>query len=215
MTSREKHPIGLFGGTFDPIHKGHIKIAAQLITDLRLHSIQFIPNKDPMYREKPIADAKHRLAMIRIATMRNPQMIVNDIEIQRPGPTYSIDTIINIRQKIPEQPLCLILGKDSFAQMNTWKSWKDIPNLIHLIIINRPDTPLSYEPWMKKLLKAYEICDSRKLCFSPGGYILQYEIEPMLISATEIRRKLKNAEDTSNELSAEVLRYIQQHHLYS
>ena len=211
----DKHPIGLFGGTFDPIHLGHIKIAENLIDALELQAMHFIPNKDPMHRHQPEASAKHRMAMVKIATAKNPKFIVNDVEIRRPGPTYTIDTITNIRKQIPDQPLCLILGKDAFTMMHTWCHWKSIPELVHLVIINRPGVPLSYEPWMKNLLQEREVHDVRKLRSKPGGYILQYEIEPLRISATEIRKKLSKSEDSSEELLPEVLRYIQQHHLYN
>ena len=210
-----KNPIGLFGGTFDPIHKGHIKIAEELVDGLKLHAMHFIPNKQPMYRHKPMASAKDRLAMVRIATAKNPDFIVNDIEINRSGPTYTIDTITNIRKQIPEQPLCLILGKDAFTKMNTWRDWSDVPALIHLVIINRPGVPLPDEAWIKTLLQQRQICDIQKLRSKPGGYILQYEIEPMTISATDIRKKIKAGKDVSDEVAPEVLRYIEQHHLYT
>lgn len=209
-----KHPIGLFGGTFDPIHKGHIKIADELITRLKLHTMHFIPNKDPIYRQKPTAHAQHRLAMVHIATMNHPQFIVNDVEIYRSGPTYSIDTIKTIREKIPHQPLCLILGKDAFTYMNSWHQWELIPKLVHLVIINRPGTPLSREPWMESLLKKHETCDIKKLHLKPGGYILQQDIKPIKISATDIREKLKRGEKILEDMDPGVLHYIMQHHLY-
>ncbi len=210
----DKHPIGLFGGTFDPIHRGHIKIADELVKKLKLHTMHFIPNKDPIYRQKPTAHAEHRLAMVRIATMQNPQFIVNDVEIYRSGPTYSIDTIKAIREKIPQHPLCLILGKDAFTHMNHWYQWESIPKLVHLVIINRPGVPLSCEPWMESLLKKHEVCDMQKLHLKPGGYILQQDIKPITISATEIRKKLKKGEKNLEDMDPKVLRYIMQHHLY-
>jgi len=209
-----KHPIGLFGGTFDPIHKGHITIAKALIEALELQGMQFIPNKDPMHRNQPIASVEHRLNMVRIATAKNTKFIVNDVEILRPGPTYTIDTLTRIREKIPKQPLCLILGKDVFASMNTWRQWEMIPTLVHLVIINRLGVPLSYEPWMKTLLEEHETDDIRQLCSKPGGYLLQHEIEPLMISATEIRKKLKAHQSVADAVMPEVLRYIEQHNLY-
>lgn len=209
-----KHPIGILGGTFDPIHYGHTKIAEDLIRVLELQEMLFIPNREPHYREKPIANAKHRLAMVRIATAKNPKFIVNDIEIQRPGPTYSIDTITTLRERIPNQPLCLILGADVFSRMNQWYNWESIPSDVHLVIINRSNTVLPSQPWIQTLLKEREINDSKKLQTKPGGYILRYEIDPLPISATDIRKKLSAGEDVSQQIDPDVLRYIQQHHLY-
>ncbi len=210
----KKHPIGIFGGTFDPIHYGHIHLAEQLIDGLELQGMQFLPNKNPMYRDKPVANAVHRLAMVRLATARYPRFIVNDVEIKREGPTYTIDTVSAIREQIPDQPLCLILGNDVFARMNQWKDWEKIPDLLHLVIINRLAAAPSQEDWMRALLEEREICDIHLLSTQPGGSILQFEIEPLLISATEIRRKIKAGEDVSDNLPPEILRYIDQHHLY-
>ena len=210
----KKHPIGLFGGTFDPIHFGHLKIAEELIDALDLQNMQFIPNKHPMHRDKPVASAKHRLAMTRIATAHYPKFIVNDVEIKRPGPTYTIDTITTIREQIPKQPLCLILGEDVFASMNQWHDWEKIPNLVHLIIIHRLGVPLPYNPWMRALLDERETHDIHSLTNKPGGEILQYEMEPLTLSATTVREKFKAGEDVSREVPQEVLRYIKQHHLY-
>lgn len=210
----EKHPIGIFGGTFDPIHYGHTKIAEVLIQSLDLQEMLFIPNKKPMYRKHPAASAEDRLAMVRLATSKNPKFIVNDLELHRPGPTYSIDTITTLRERMPNQPLCLILGTDVFSKMNSWHNWKAIPSLVHLVIINRPKVTLPHEPWLSDLLKEREITDSKKLQSAPGGYIFQHELKPMLISATEIREKLNTGDDVSAEIDPDVLRYIKQHHLY-
>lgn len=210
-----KHPIGLLGGTFDPIHCGHLAIAEKLIDKLDLQEILFIPNKNPMHRDKPDANATHRLAMTRIATARYPKFIVSDVEINRQGPTYSIDTITAIREQIPKQPLCLILGEDVFASMHQWQKWEKIPDLVHLIIINRPGVTHPYDPDIQTLLDTREMHDIAALTHKPGGYIMQHLIDPLSISATEIRKKLKTGEDVSQEVPPEVLRYIKQHHLYS
>ena len=177
--------------------------------------MHFIPNKNPIHRQKPVANAKHRLAMVRIATEKYPDFMTNDVEMNRSGPSYTIDTIKNIRKHTPGQPLCFILGQDAFSRMNHWYDWEAIPELVHLVIINRPATPFTDEPWMQTLLADRSIHDIQELRSKPGGYILQQEIQPMAISATEIRRKLKEEKDVSEELFPEVLRYIKQHHLYT
>lgn len=209
-----KKPIGLFGGTFDPIHRGHLQIAENLLQELHLHAVHFIPNKQPIHRPQPEASPQHRLAMVRIATAKYSHFIVNDVEINRPGPSYTIDTLRKIRQQIPQQPLCLILGTDAFCQINTWHDWQEIPELCHLVIINRPGAPLNPEHWMKDLFSKRETKNLDDLGKMPSGKIFQYEIFPMNISATEIRNKIKLKQDLTKELPSSVIRYIQQHHLY-
>jgi nicotinate-nucleotide adenylyltransferase len=209
-----KQLIGLFGGTFDPIHRGHLQIAQELIDTLPLKAIHFIPNKSPTYRDKPEASADHRLAMAQIATAKNPQFIVNDIEMKRTGPTYTIDTITRIHQETPDQPFCLILGNDAFSIMNTWHGWGKIPELVHLIIINRPGITLPNLPWMHDLLEKRNTDNIQNLSSQPGGYVFQHTIKPIAMSATKIRQQLNAGTDLSDQLTPEVISYIRQHHLY-
>lgn len=214
MTTAKQAPIGLFGGTFDPIHLGHTHIAEELVSALALESMQFIPNNHPVYRKEPETSAQDRLTMVKLATAKHPKFTVNECEIHRPGPTYTIDTLREIRRDNPKQPICLILGRDVFAKMSTWHEWESLIELVHLISINRPNVQLPMDDWMQNLLKLHEVFDHQQLQIKSSGYILQFEMTPMDISATEIRNKLQRKEDVTQLIHSDVLDYIQQHHLY-
>ena len=208
-------PIGLLGGTFDPIHVGHLTVAEMLLTELDLQEIQFIPNRQPPHRETPIADPNHRLTMTRLATAYNNRFIVNDLETARPKPSYTSDTLKTLRAQKPNQSLCLILGTDVFALMNQWYRWETILDLAHLIIINRPEYLPPKEPWMQHLLKTRQTNHFDHCVTKIAGKIFFQEINPIPISATTIRNKIATGEDVSQEIPKKVLQYIQKHHLYS
>jgi nicotinate-nucleotide adenylyltransferase len=210
-----KHPIGLFGGTFDPIHCGHIKIAENLLKTLNLQSVHFIPNKAPPHRPAPIASADDRFTMVRIATARHPDFIVNDIELARPAPSYTIDTLTTLRSLIPHQPICLIIGIDEFINFNKWYFWEKIPDLVHLVIVNRPGFELPSSDWLEKLLKKRHTQNRKLLGMEPGGSIFFVDMKPIYISATDIRHKIKHNDHISEIISSDVLSYIKEHHLYT
>lgn len=210
-----KHPIGIFGGTFDPVHLGHLKIAEQLLNELKLSTIHLIPNRHPPHRPKPIASPEDRLAMLRIATLHRADLIVNDIEIARPPPSYAIDTLRTLRALIPTQPLCLILGTDAFNSFNQWFKWEDILKYVHIVVINRPGNPISLkQQWLHDLMLKHQITHPNHLGETPAGKIYIKEINPIPLSASEIREKISAGEDVSEYLPPKVWHYIQQHHLY-
>lgn len=207
-------PIGLFGGTFDPIHLGHMQIAKQLLNDLNFSCIHFIPNRQSPIRKKPVVSAKHRLAMVRIATQHNSKFLVNESEIARPPPSYTLDTVQIIRNQMPKQSLCLILGMDAFQIFNRWYRWQKICEFTHLVIVNRPDSEPNKEPWMRQLLQQRKTIDFTELRQTLAGKIYFHTINPINIAATKIRSKLARHEDVSKELDPNVLAYIKKHALY-
>lgn len=222
MSNTAKRGIALIGGTFDPVHLGHIVIAKQLQQHLSLQQIQFIPTNIPPHRDTPIADAKHRVNMLRIATADYRLFIVNDIELQYSTPSYTITMLERLRQRIPEQPLQLVIGSDVFNQFNQWRDWERIIEFAHIVVVTRlqkhSDTPASVfenpPAWMQKMLTQYRRCDSDDLMKQPAGVLFLQPIQSPLISATDIRTALSRGEDVSQQLDEGVLRYIKQHHLY-
>lgn len=209
-----KRPIALLGGTFDPLHNGHLIIARHALDDLECQCVQFIPNQAPPHRQAPIARPDQRLTMARIATTHDPRFIVNDIEFERTEPSYMIDTLRVIRARIPDQPLCLLVGEDAFVHFDQWLHWREIPTLSHIVVINRPDVPMPMQPWMKDLLKDYETNDHLDLHRQPAGKIYCHSVQAIHISATDVRKRIAEGEDVSEQLPIEVWRYIQAKKLY-
>lgn len=132
------NPIGVFGGTFDPIHYGHLRTGYELLRKLRLSEVRFLPCGQPPHRDPPVADAAQRLAMVQMATAGQPGFIVDDRELHREGPSYSVDTLIDLRAEYPHYSLCLIVGMDAFLGLPKWYQWRRVLELAHVVVAHRP-----------------------------------------------------------------------------
>lgn len=132
------NPIGVFGGTFDPIHYGHLRTAFEMLQALRFDEVRFMPCGDPPHRGETFADAKLRYEMVRVATERQSGFTVDDRELHRDGPSYSMDTLLTLREEFPERSLGLILGMDAFLDLPTWHRWEEIIDVAHIVVAHRP-----------------------------------------------------------------------------
>jgi len=187
-------PIGILGGTFDPIHNGHIQLAKQVLQKLQLQTIRFISCYQPPHRSNPIASPEQRLAMLKIALKDYSNFIIDDREIKRQGKSFMIETLQSLREEFPNTPLCLIVGFDAFAQLSTWHCWEKLHDYAHIIVINRPDSLLELTDAVEKLLEKTETKDFLDLHNDLRGKTYQLQIPPIAISATEIRKQLKQGE---------------------
>ncbi|HEV7448137.1 MAG TPA: nicotinate-nucleotide adenylyltransferase, partial [Steroidobacteraceae bacterium] len=131
-------PIGLFGGTFDPIHYGHLRTAFELWQELRLSEVRFMPTGSPPHREQPYAAPELRLAMVKAAVASQPAFVVDDREIRRTGVSYSVDTLTEVRNEFPDRSLCLLLGMDAFLGLPNWHRWRELLDLAHIVVAHRP-----------------------------------------------------------------------------
>lgn len=207
-------PIGILGGTFDPIHEGHLAIAHEVHHALQLDYIMFIPCFSPPHREKPIASPTDRLAMLTLAIKNYPQFQLNPLEMQRKGMSYSIDTLLQLRQEMPQQSLCFILGADAFSQFNQWHEWERICDLVHLIVVTRPKVVLPQAEWLNTLLLQRKIEDTRELQTAPAGKIYFQPIQPIAVSATQIRQDIASGKKKGAGLTPEVENYIVERGVY-
>lgn len=206
--------IGIFGGTFDPIHLGHIGVAEHVLSTFSLEKILWVPCNIPAHRNKPKTSAKQRLDMVSLAIQKQPLFEVNDSEINRDGVSYTVDTLKEIRLKHPKKSLFLIIGVDAFVHFNTWKNWQDILSLANLIVINRTGFKLPDSPWLNSLLKKHEV-QKNEIDETPShGFIFFEKMPAVDISATQIRAELANNGITQNTLPTVVHDYINKHKLY-
>ena len=123
------NPMGIFGGTFDPIHYAHLRTAFELQQALRLKEIRFLPAGNPPHRDKPFADAQQRLRMVELAVADQPGFVVDDREVRKAGPSYSVETLAELRHEYPDRSLCLILGMDAFLSLPKWHQWRELLQL--------------------------------------------------------------------------------------
>jgi nicotinate-nucleotide adenylyltransferase len=214
-------PIGVLGGTFDPIHFGHVRLAEELAGTLRLEQVCLVPSGTPPHRTAPDVAAEHRLAMVRLAAAGNPRFKVDDREMRRAGPGYTVDTLAELRAESGDaRPLVLLVGADAFLEFATWRRWHEIFGLAHVAIAHRPGFPV--ERWAERMPQPLAREYSARLAqqplavhLSPAGGIVIVPFTALDISATAIRDILRAGASPRYLLPDAVLDYIQSHKLYS
>ena len=213
-------PLGIFGGTFDPIHCGHLELARELRAGLDLDCVRFIPAGDPPHRAAPVAPAIHRLAMVELAIADHPGLAVDAREIQRKGRSYAVDTLEELRSEAPSRSLALIVGTDTFLGFATWHRWRTLFDLAHVVVVARPGIAFdrALAPPLEEEWRARFRDDAHALSTAPAGSIVVMPITPHAISASAIRAELaRGAEGIAavrGLLPAAVLAYIDRNQLY-
>lgn len=180
-------PFGLFGGMFDPIHYGHLRTAHELYELLSLERLVFVPAGDPPHRETPLADAATRLAMVRAATAEDPRFEVDDRELRRRGPSYTILTLEELRAERGAQPIVLIMGMDAYAGIDRWHRARDLVDLAHIVIARRPNAALPAEGLGAELLRDRRCTDPARLAAAPAGLVLLGENTQLDLSSSAVR----------------------------
>lgn len=208
-------PIGILGGTFDPIHFGHLRTAIELFQALDLAEVRLIPCYQPVHRKLPIATPDQRLTMVNLAIDSEQSLRADDYEVKRQGPSYTIDTLKYINQTLPDTPLCLIMGIDALLGFPSWHRWEEILQLAHLVVAHRPQYHLPQTGIVADLLK-------KRLKHSPialheflSGNILLHPVTALDISATDIRKQIAMGRNPRFLLPDNVYKYIQEHGVYS
>lgn len=212
-------PIGIFGGTFDPIHFGHLRLAEEMAEALELATVRFIPAGTPPHRIRPRTDAHHRLHMVRVAIAGNPRFVLDDREVDLPLLSYTVETLTSLRDELgSEQPLCLLLGADAFLGLTTWHRWQDLFALAHIAVAHRPGFPQStWKDAMPEALRAEleaRMAHPQDLSGAAAGLLATRPITALDISATHIRDTLRAARSPRYLLPDAVLDYIQANQLY-
>lgn len=219
-TLADKHnppaaPIGIFGGTFDPVHFGHLRSALELLEQLPLAEIRFIPCRQPPHRRTPLATPAQRLALLQLAIAGELKFSVDKRELTRAGPSYTVDTLASIRAEEGDRPLCLILGTDSFRGLSSWHRWTELIELAHLLIMKRPGESLPGDGPPGQLLAARSVHSPACLEQQPAGLLLSLEVTQLDISATRIRAAIEAGRSVRYLLPDTVWESIQKQYLYS
>ena len=209
--------IGLLGGTFDPIHFGHLGMAQELAQALALDTVKFIPAAVPPLKSQPSASAIDRCAMVQLAIANNPDFQLDDRELKRTGPSYTLDTLRSLRSELSEQDsLVLFIGSDAFKQFNRWHQWQEIIRLCHIALVARPDSELStgLNPELVTFLQDHYTENAMDLQSETAGLITMQAITPLAISSSAIREQLKTRQSARYLTPDCVLDYIAHHGLY-
>lgn len=206
----------MFGGTFNPVHNGHLRTAVELCQQLPVKQLHLIPCSLPAHREEPQISAQQRLAMLNLAIQGEDKLLADGRELARAGVSYSLDTLASLRADYGStQPLGLVMGWDAFANISSWHRYKELLDLAHLIIIARPGAKQELATPEQELLSQHRLLPQEDLTASPAGRILRLQLPSQLeISATKIRRLLANGQSARYLLPCTVLNYLQEHQLY-
>ncbi|MDP3538045.1 MAG: nicotinate-nucleotide adenylyltransferase [Azonexus sp.] len=211
-------PLGLFGGTFDPVHFGHLRLAEESIGHLGLGRVRWIPAGQPPHRGMPQVTAAQRLEMVLRSTAENDHFSVDPSEVDTAEPSYTVHTLERLRRELgAEQSLVLLVGADAFAGLSSWYRWRDLFALAHIAVSHRPGFPVEVASLPHEL--ATEFNDRRQadaacLKASPAGSVVTFAMTQLAISATQIRKLLSNGLSARYLLPDSVLDYINLHQLY-
>jgi len=189
--------VGLFGGSFDPVHNAHVALARTALEQLRLDELRWIPVGQPWQKARRLAAAADREAMVRLAIAGEPRFVLDRVELRRSGPTFTLDTVRELVAAEPGHQWFLILGQDQYASLHTWHDWRELLDLVTLAIANRPGAALAVNPQIARA---------------------EHQLVPlpmMDVSSTEVRRRVAAGESIAELVPGTVARYIEQHRLYS
>jgi len=190
----KRRRIGVMGGTFDPIHNGHLVAASEVASALSLEEVLFVPTGKP-WQKQEVSSAEDRYLMTVVATASNPQFKVSRVDIDRPGITYTVDTLTELKEQFPDADLFFISGADAIAQIIAWKDVDAVWDLAHFVAVSRPGHKL-------KLPKA------------PNGAISELEVPALSISSTDVRKRVGEGKPIWYLVPDGVVQYISKHHLY-
>jgi nicotinate-nucleotide adenylyltransferase len=217
-----KKSIGILGGTFDPIHLGHLRLAEEMREHFGLSEVRFVPAGDPYQKtrkSRQIVAAEHRLAMMKIAIASNPHFVADDREMHREGPSYSLDTLADLRTHTgPDASIIWLMGSDTFLGMPTWHRWHELFEFAHIGIAERAGNTSWRNAMAVPLLDQFEhrvTADPAELRATPAGRIAIVSMTALDISSTAVRTQLQAGKSPRYLVPDPILDYIQQHNLYS
>ena len=207
--------IGILGGTFDPVHCGHLRLALEVREQLSLTSVRLLPAPNPRLRETPRADVAQRLALLRAAIDAEPGLDVDARELDRDGPTYTVETLESLRREFSVEPLVFILGMDSFRSLDRWHRWRGLLDLAHLVVALRPGASLPGQGPVADLLERRRCDDVATLMAKPAGHIMICEPPLLDISATRIRALVAEGRSIRFLVPDKVIELINRSRCYS
>ncbi|MFT4721489.1 MAG: nicotinate-nucleotide adenylyltransferase [Candidatus Azotimanducaceae bacterium] len=206
--------LAIFGGTFDPVHFGHLRSAVEVCQALQVEQVRLVPAFMPVHRVAPGCSAEQRLEMLQLGIADTALLRVDDREIRRGGRSYMIDTLNSIRAEIGQgEPLSLVLGADAFNVIHEWHRWRELLDVAHLVVLGRPENPIDVNAdvaaWMQDSL-----AEAEKLQSCPAGLICELRLTQLAISATTIRHLVGAGEPIEYLLPERVIDYIRREALY-
>jgi len=188
--------IGIFGGSFDPVHNAHVALARVALAELKLDELLWVPAGQPWQKQRHLTSAQDREAMLRLAIDGEPRFHLSRVELERSGPSFTIDTVRELQAARPGARWFLVIGQDQYAGFHTWHGWQELLGLVTLAIADRPDTEHAVDPQVLAVPHA------------------AVTLPMMDVSSTDIRGRVTNGQGITDLVPEPVARYIARHHLY-
>lgn len=205
---------GIFGGTFDPVHYGHLRAALEARELLALEDFRLLPAGTPPHRAATMASSQDRLAMLKLAVSAYPEFRVDEREVRRKGKSFMVDTLTEIRAEIESAPLLLIIGQDAANALDSWHDWRALFELAHIVIMRRPEADLSWTGELREQMIARRVRKPEKLHGTAYGAVLHLQVTQLAISSTDIRQRIREGRSSRFLMPDCVIDYIEQNQLY-
>lgn len=210
-----KSGVAIMGGTFDPIHNGHLRTAVEVLDRYQYSELRLIPCFQPVHKGRPSVSPQQRLEMAKLAISGDARLRVDSREMDREGPSYSVDTLRDIRSEIgPNESLIMVLGMDSFLSLPTWLNWQQLIQYSHLLVVSRPGWEPNLISELSAFCENYRAASSHELQCAPSGRVWFETLTPLGISSSMIRALARKNESIAYLLPEPVQKYIEQHQLY-
>ena len=208
-------PMGIFGGTFDPIHYGHLRTALELLEGLSLEEVRFIPCGQQPLRDEPTAPSETRLSMVRAAVENEARFSVDTRELEREGPSYSVDTLTGLRTEHEDRPLCLLLGMDAFLSLPDWHRWEELIGLAHIVVAHRPGWQAPVDGELGGLVRTHVTTVPQDLVAERCGRVFVTPVTQLDISASGLRGLMRAGLDPRFLVPESVRAIIQETECYA
>lgn len=209
-----KKPIAILGGTFDPIHYGHLRTALEIYQRYEIQEVRLIPCQQPVLKNGTHATVAQRLAMLQLAVNNESEIKIDERELHRTTPSYTFDTLVSLREELKDTPIWLVLGSDIFENFTKWYRFNELIHLAHFFVVKRPGFVLPKNGEAAQLFQTHQCDDIALLQNQNAGKIITVELTPLSISATAIREQIQKQLSPRYLLPDSVLDYINQHNLY-
>jgi len=207
-------PLAIFGGTFDPVHYGHLRCAEEARSQLGLEKVYLLPSGTPPHRNVPQASTPQRMDMLRLAQGEFPALGIDDRETRRSGPSYMVDTLMELKAELPGRPILLLLGQDVANDLHTWHEWERLFDFAHIVVLTRPGSTAEYRQDVAKKIDRRTCSDAQILLDSQSGGVLYLGVASVDVSATMIKSIIRLGRSPGSMMPRAVWDYINENHLY-
>lgn len=207
-------PLTLLGGTFDPVHYGHLRCAEEARQKLAVKTVSLLPAGQPAHRAMPQATCAQRLEMLRLAIEEFPHLQIDCRELDRAGPSYMVDTLKSIREQWPQRPLHVLVGQDAVNHLDSWYQWLELFELANIVILTRPSADVSYSRELGDQINQRQIDTVAALNSSPAGAVMPLQVAAIDISATMIKSIIRLGRTPKGMMPSAVWTYILENELY-